>query len=142
MNFDRLKDCVIASAAFIHYRKKIVHPETTAIRSLNFDAEILKDDIFGPISSPEVEVRIQGFLRSCRRMAIGMRPAHFGYAFPATSHEDPAPVYDLLDFDFDKEPQVELRVLYDCPMAEDAETDNTIYYYVMITWTGDTYSES
>lgn len=71
-----------------------------------------------------------------------MRPAHFGCAFPATSHEDPAPVYDLFDFDLDKEPQVELRVFYDCPLAEAAETDNTIYYYIMITWTGDQYSES
>lgn len=133
---------VIASAVFVHYRKDIAHPDSAAWNPLDVDDEELKDDIFGPINSPVVEVRIQGFLRSCRRMATGMRPGHFGYAFPATSHEDPAPVYDPLDFDFDKEQQVELRVLYDCPMTEDAETDNTIYYYVMITWTGDKYSES
>lgn len=138
----KCEDRAIASAAFVHYRRKTSYLDSTARQPPNLDDEILKDDVFGPVTSPEAEVRIQGFLRSCRRMATGMRPAHFGYAFPATSHEEPAPVYDLLDFDFDKEPQVELEVLYDCPLAEDAETDSTIYYYVMITWTGDTYSES
>lgn len=139
---NKCEDRVIASADFVHYRKEIAHADSTAWRPPDNNDEVLKDDIFGPITSPEVEVRIQGFLRSCRRMATGMRPAHFSYAFPATSRESPAPVYDPLDFDFDKEPEVELRVLYDHPLAEDAETDNTIYYYVMITWTGDTYSES
>lgn len=55
------EDRVIASAAFVHYREKIAHPDSTARRPPDANSEILKDDIFGPISSPEVEVRIQGF---------------------------------------------------------------------------------
>lgn len=136
---NKCEDRAIASAAFVHYRKNIADPGSTAWQSPD---DILKDDIFGPISLPEVEVRIQGFLRSCRRMATRNCPAHFSYAFPSIGYEDCAPVYDLLDFDFDKEPEVELEVLYDRTLAEDAETDNTIYYYIMITWAGNTFSES
>lgn len=71
MRPNKCEDCVIASAAFVQHRKEIAHPDSTALHPPDANSETLKDDIFGPISSPEVEVRIQGFLRSCRRMATG-----------------------------------------------------------------------
>ncbi|KAL1883332.1 hypothetical protein Daus18300_000390 [Diaporthe australafricana] len=58
----------IVSAVFIKYRKKNVSPLVTKQMRSGLDDSVLADDVFGPITSPEVEVRVQGILRSCRRI--------------------------------------------------------------------------
>lgn len=79
------KATLLLAAAFIKYRSN--RPPRTAVRWP--DDELLTDDVFGPLRSPEVEVRARGILRSCRSVPGEARPgSNFSdRAYPSTSVE-------------------------------------------------------
>lgn len=56
-----------ASAQFIRHRKKSLPPSSHMGGRESHNDEILTEDVFGPLVSPVVEVRLRGILRSCRR---------------------------------------------------------------------------
>lgn len=58
------QDC--ASATFIKYREKMLSSATDNVAGAEVYDQILTHHVFGPMTSPEVEIRIQGVLRSCR----------------------------------------------------------------------------
>lgn len=76
---------LLLAAAFIKYRSD--RPPRTAVRWP--DDELLRDDVFGPLRSPEVEVQARGILRSCRLGTEKPRPGSFfsDRAYPSTSVE-------------------------------------------------------
>lgn len=70
------------AAAFIRYRSSRLSP--TAVQKPA--VQLLKDDIFGPLTSPEVEVQARGSLRSCRlTRQIGLGPTFIVH--PSTRKE-------------------------------------------------------
>lgn len=84
--YDQFGKPEIVSTAFIRHRKKLSpSPLDKEMRSGPVD-EILKDDVFGPLSAPDVEVRLRGILRSCCRVQPQFVPPGNSetYACPST----------------------------------------------------------
>lgn len=71
----------LSAAAFIKYRGNGL--SSTAVQPS--DVELLKDDVFGPLSFPSVEVQVRGILRSCRSTS---RETDVGLEFTAYPSTD------------------------------------------------------
>lgn len=118
-----------ASTAFIKHRDE---PLSSAVPETP-----LTDNIFGPIASPVVEVRIRGVLRSCRRVPQLVstewrrqqttgNPSH-NCACPSLSFDDHA-----IDLCFKN--GTAFGVAYDRTIDENADTDSALYYYTIIAY--------
>lgn len=117
------------SATFIKHRDKPLSSAATET--------ILTDHIFGPITSPVVEVRVRGILRSCRRVPQMVsaewrrqqtpgNPSH-SCACPSSSVEDDA-------IDICLENGTAFGVSYDRRSDELADTDSSMYYYTVMAY--------
>lgn len=120
------------SAAFIKHRDKRLYPAATTTMRTEFDGKILTDNIFGPLTSPEVEVQMRGILRSCRRVPPRLMPTQWSHrwdgdscAYPSKGVDDPAINLCLED-------DTMFRVEYDRAVDEDVQSDSTVYYYTII----------
>lgn len=122
---------VVASAVFIKHRiGSLPNAPTKEARAISND-EILTDHVFGPLESPEAEVRMTGVLRSCSRVPPPPSDPDsrslFTPACPSTHAGDPGietrlengTVMDVFDDRGD-------------PRDGDAGTDPTVYYYTII----------
>lgn len=79
----RLQATPLSAAAFIKYRSGRLSP--TALQQS--DVELLTDDVFGPLSSPAVEVQVRGILRSCRSASRETDVGLEFTAYPSTNTE-------------------------------------------------------
>lgn len=116
---------IMVSAVFIKHRMQHLPPIKEARAS--FGDEILSDDVFGPLMSPEVELRMQGILRSCRRVPP-LPDAHLEltYVFPSTGVEDPGTRVHLKS-------ATHLAVKDDrAADDDDPRPDSSIYYFTII----------
>lgn len=122
-----------ASAVFIEHRDTPLSSASTE--------KIFTDHVFGPLTSPIVEVRVRGMLRSCRRVDQQLVPAKwrrgetsrsptFGYACPSSSAEDD-------DSEACFENGRALRVSYDRISDASEDTNATMYYYTIIAYLTD-----
>lgn len=119
-----------ASATFIKHRDR---PLFSAAAET-----ILTDHVFGPITSPVVEVRMRGILRSCRRIPQQLVPnarrrtrLTHAYACPSSSVDDHATdrCFGLNGTEFE--------VSYDRTNDEHADANFAVYYYTLITYVAD-----
>lgn len=116
---------IMASAIFIRHRMQSL-PSAEETRA-SFGDEILSEDVFAPLESPEVEVRMQGILRSCTRVPPPP-DTHFKrtYVVPSTGVEDPGIQARL-------ESRTELEVKDDrVARDEHPRPDSIIYYFTII----------
>lgn len=117
------------SAAFIKHRKKGSPPLSKDMRAGPID-EILKDDVFGPLSSPHVELRLCGKLRSCCRVPPHLH-SRLGpwetYACPSTAASVDRSAMRRC---FDNYPI--FRVVYDRLDEKDEGMESTLFYYTII----------
>lgn len=117
---------ITASAVFIRHRMKpLPCAPTKEARAISGD-EILTDHVFGPLVSPEAEVRMKGLLRSCSRVPLppGANPlATLTYACPSTNVGDPG-------IEICRENGTYMDVFDD--RDGDARPDSITYYYIII----------
>lgn len=123
-----------ASAAFIKHRETPLYPVSTTMMRTKLDGQILTENIFGPLTSPEVEVRVRGILRSCRRVPRRLIPAKWwesaawhgdAWACPSKSVDNPAVNHCF-------EANAIFRVEYDRASDEDVQSNSIVYYYTII----------
>lgn len=116
---------IMVSAVFIKHRMQSPPPIKEARAS--FDDEILSDDVFGPLMSPEVEVRMRGILRSCSRVPpLPDTQLELTYVIPTTGVEDPGIQARL-------ESGTHLAVKDDrADRDNDPSPDSTIYYFTIL----------
>ncbi|POS77188.1 heterokaryon incompatibility protein [Diaporthe helianthi] len=119
------------SATFVQHRENPHSSSTDTTVRAEVSGQRLTDDVFGPITKPEVEVRMQGILRSCRRVPLQMVPndhkgAFISWACPSADTEDPA-----ISSCFEE--GTAFAVLYDRAAEEDAQLDSVMYYYTIIS---------
>jgi hypothetical protein len=124
------------SATFIKYRKKPFTPALDSTMGAGFWGQVLTQHVFGPMTSPEVEVRVQGMLRSCRRVPLQRVPVDWpshsswtnAWAYPSTDIKDSSinPCF---------ENGTVFGVVYDRAAERDAEADTTVYYYTCTSYT-------
>lgn len=121
----------IASAAFIKHRDRSLDPAATITMRSELDGEVLTDDIFGPLTSPEVEVWMRGILRPCRRVPPRLIPPEWSKylgnicARPSMGVDDPA-IRDCFEGD------TTFLIYYDRAGDEDVQSDSIVYYYTII----------
>lgn len=118
------------SADFIKHRDRSLDPAVTTTMRAELVDQILTDDIFGPLTSPEVEVRVRGYLRSCRRIPPRLVPPKWllwakSCARPSKGVDDFA-----INQYFDSDTTFEVQ--YDRASDEDVQPDSTVYYYTII----------
>lgn len=118
---------IIASASFIRHRIKSLScslPKVT--RGIGGD-ETMTDHVFGPLVSPEAEVRMRGVLRSCSRVPPDPHSqVTWSYACPSTDAGDPR-------IQICRENGTVMDVFDDRDVREgDARPDPIIYYYTII----------
>ncbi|KAI3390755.1 hypothetical protein diail_8693 [Diaporthe ilicicola] len=122
----------LASAVFIKHRMDPIPSPAPIQKGSNCDDHIITDDVFGPITSPEVEVRLRGMLRSCRLVPQPLAAntylylnAHMDMVCPSTSLEDDAPRICV------KNRKV-LNIWFDRKVDENAKVESILYYYTII----------
>ncbi|KAK7699299.1 hypothetical protein SLS64_011757 [Diaporthe eres] len=120
---------IIASAVFIKHRTKALPRHSAKEVRASPGDELLKDDVFGPLTKPEAEVRMRGILRSCSRVPPlpdpHSQPPNTS-ACPSTNLEDPG-------IQLCQENGTVVEVDDDRAAREgDARTDSTMYYYTVI----------
>lgn len=124
---DFLDSRTMASAVFIRHRMESLPPSKEALASPR--DEILSDDVFGPLVSPEVEVRMQGILRSCSRVPPLPAPnlqTMYTSVCPSTAVDDPGIQACL-------ESGTVLNVRDDrAARDDDPRPDSIIYYFTII----------
>lgn len=113
----------LSTAAFIRYRTS----RLSAPAEQQSDVEILTDDVFGPLTSPAVEVQVRGTLRSCR---LASPETLYGFKFTAayasTSTEacwTGQRIGPHIEVDMDHE-------------IDQGESARTIFYYAVILLNG------
>lgn len=116
------------SATFVKHREKTASPST------DLSGQTFTDHVFGPLISPEVEVRMQGMLRSCRRVPLQLVPVNWSkpndfnaYAYPSTNIED-----SVVDPCFEN--GTTFCVTYDRAFDGDEKADAIMYYYTIISY--------
>lgn len=131
-----------ASAAFIKHRETPLYPVDTKTMRTELNGQILTDNIFGPLTSPEVEVWVRGILRSCRLILPQLIPAEFyrrwgreGCAYPSKRVDNPA-VHRCFEDD------TMFRVEYDRASDKDVQSDSIVYYYTIIKYSSELGSTS
>lgn len=80
------------SAVFVKHREKPLSSIIDSMMRAKFSGQLLTDHIFGPITTPEVEVRMQGILRSCQLVPSRLVPSDWShqaelFACPSTDAE-------------------------------------------------------
>lgn len=123
---------ILASAVFIRHRVKSVpcSPTKEARPDPPAGDEILTDNIFGPLASPEAEVRMRGILRSCSRvppLPDPHSPPFSTRACPSTDLKDPG-IQTCLE-------NGTVLEIYDDRDAHEGEAraDSIMYFYTIIT---------
>lgn len=126
-----------ASAAFIKHRDRSLYAAATTKMRTELDGQLFTDHVFGPLTSPKVEVRVRGILRSCRRVPPQLVPSKwlswqgnscarpYSCARPSKGVDDPA-----INHYFDAD--TTFRVRYDRAVDEDVQSDSSVYYYTII----------
>lgn len=120
-------DRITATASFIEHRKKTQPSAATKTMQTNLEGQILMNHVFGPLTSPEVEVRMRGILRSCQRVPSQLIPAKRSryWGCPSLGVGDSA-----IDLCFSN--GTAFTVSYDRAAEKDAQADSTTYYYTII----------
>jgi hypothetical protein len=120
---------IIASAVFIKHRMQSLPLSPKKEARANPTTEILSDDVFGPLVSPEAEVRMRGILRSCSRVPPLPDPHLQPFCTsvcPSTDLKDPGVQVRL-------ENGTVLDVTDDRATREgDPRPDSIIYYFTVI----------
>lgn len=128
-----------ASADFIKHRNAPLYPVATTTMRTELNDEILTDHKFGPLTSPEVEVRVRGILRSCRLVPPRLIPAKWseapawrgdGCACPSKGVDNPA-VNPCFQAD------TTFQVQYDRAVDEDVQSESIVYYYTIIRYSSE-----
>lgn len=128
-----------ASADFIEHRNAPLYPVDTTTMRAELNGQILMDHKFGPLTSPEVEVRVRGILRSCWLVPPRLMPAKCGRpirwwgdscAYPSKGVDNPA-VNRCFEDD------TMFRVAYDRTSDKDVQSDSIVYYYTIIRSTNE-----
>lgn len=120
-----------ASADFIEHRNAPLYPVATTTMRTELNGQILTDNVFGPLTSPEVEVRVRGILRSCRRVPTRLIPAKWSEwrgdscACPSKGVDNPAQNRCF-------EADIMFRVEYDRAVDKDDQSESIAYYYTII----------
>lgn len=121
----------IASAAFIKHRDGALYSAATKTMRSELGSQILTDHIFEPLTSPKVEVRVRGNLRSCQRVPTQLVPEMWpmpegnSCARPSKNADVPAKSHC---FDAD----IAMLVEFDRASDENGQSDSTVYYYTVI----------
>lgn len=123
-----------ASADFIEHRNAPLDQVATTTTGSEPDGRILTDNIFGPLPSPEVEVRVRGILRSCRRVPPRLIPADWSEdpAWRGDSCACPSKGVDNPEVNRSFEADTTFQVEYDRARDEDVQSDSIVYYYTII----------
>lgn len=122
-----------ASATFIKHRDKPPPPAGAET--------IFTDHVFGPITSPLVEVRVRGILRSCRRVSEQLIPSQWTHeqAWDSLTHGCACPSSGVVDraLNLCFENGTAFRVLYDRTSDEHADAGSALYYYTIMAYSPD-----
>lgn len=116
--------------AFIKYREKPLYSAVTKTGRAKLDAQILTDHVFGPLTSPVVEVQARGILRTCHRIPQQLAPEHlrdgrheYDCHFAPSKGANDAAAHTCF------ERGITMEVLFDRPGdAKDAKANDSIYY--------------
>lgn len=117
----------VSAAAFIRHRKKRFLPALTRMITADPVDEILKDEVFVPLSSPQVEVRLRGRLRSCFLVPQRLVPPGIPEICACPS---PRVDYSVLRECFYH--QNILTVKYDRVGEAEEETELKVFYFIII----------
>lgn len=124
-------------ASFIKHRTKPPCSAVTKTGRPKLDTEVLMDHVFGPMTSPEVELQARGILRTCHRVPGQVLPEVYSRALkyrhpfaPSKDANDSAlPLYLKMG--------LTIWVSYDRPGDHgDAEANNSTYYFTITDWLG------
>lgn len=117
--------------AFIKHREKPLYSAVTKTGRPKLDVQILTDHVFGPLTSPMVEVQARGILRTCHRVPQQLVPRHrkWEYHLAPSQGANDASVHTWF------EKGIIMTVSYDRPGdARDAEASDPTYYFTIYQW--------
>lgn len=125
--------------AFIKHRKKSLYSAVTKTgRRHKLEDQILTDHVFGPMTSPEVELQVRGILRTCHRVPGQLVPESMMDKHCFAPSKDATNSSMLLYL----KRGIRMSVSYDRPGDhEDAETSNTTYYFTILEWFADAFED-
>lgn len=116
--------------AFIKHRKKPLYSAITKTGRHEFDHEIITDHVFGPMTSPEVELQVRGMLRTCHRLPGHVVGDSMFWDDPFAPSKDNDSVIHLY-----LKRGIHMWVSYDRNGDhEDAEANDLTYYFTIISW--------
>lgn len=118
------------SATFIQYREKPLSSYTDDTIRAELYGQLLRNDVFGPITYPEVEVRMKGMLRSCRLIPLRLIPDGIlsaSVAYPSADFQDSA-----ISSCFEKGTIFD-DIKWDRVSEEDEHLKSIMYYYTIIS---------
>lgn len=122
--------------AFIKHREKPLYSAIAKTGRPKLDAQILTDHVFGPLTSPVVEVQARGTLRTCHRIPQELVPEYLRDGYRSNEcHFAPSKGANDTAVHTCFERGITMEVLFDRHGdVKDAEANDSTYYFTIYHW--------